>query len=86
MSLRRRALTIGRTTARYLNLFEGGGGLLALLTALALWVWVLAGVAAPLGAALVEIEARRMPVTAVAAHGEPSAALATASRTEDPSR
>ena len=45
----------------------GAGGLLPVIVALALWVWVVAGVMAPLGGALARIDAaRRMPTAPLA--------------------
>ena len=43
------------------NLRRGAGGLFPVVVALALWVWVLAGVLAPLGGALARIDAGRRP-------------------------
>ena len=42
---------------RYWAVWEGARGLAAIFVALALWAWVLAGVAAPLGAALTRLGA-----------------------------
>ncbi|HTT69959.1 MAG TPA: hypothetical protein VMG32_01950 [Anaeromyxobacteraceae bacterium] len=76
MRARRLVGSVGRTVKEQLNPWEGGGGAAALVAALALWAWVLYGVAAPLGAALVRAEVARAPVPAAAATPDPGALAA----------
>jgi len=77
MSARRLVGSVGRMVKEGLNPWEGGGGAAALVAALALWIWVLYGVAAPLGAVLARVEAGRAEVTAAGPAPDP-AALAVA--------
>ncbi len=69
--------------------WEAAGGLAAPLAALALWALVVAGVAAPLGAALARLDAQRAPAADVAGSDPcrlPAGALASAARWPDGSR
>jgi hypothetical protein len=69
---------------------ECAGALAAPVAAIALWVLVVAGVAAPLGAALARLDARRGPPAAEVAGsdpcGLPPGALASAAARPDASR
>jgi len=78
MSARGVVESFGRAVKERMNPWGGGGAAAALLAALALWAWVLCGVAAPLGAALARVEVARAPVTAWAARPDPDAVAAAA--------
>lgn len=63
------------------NLWHHLWGLLPIVAALALWAWALAGVLAPLGGALAQLDAARERAAAALHCPPPPEALASAART-----
>jgi hypothetical protein len=84
------AETEGREERRGGGWWADAGGLVAPLVALVLWIVVVAGIAAPLGAALVRMDARRAaPAPAMAEQAPcplPPGALASAARAGERAR
>ena len=72
-----------RTARRRWSVWKDAMGLLPVAAALALWVWVLAGVMAPLGHALARLDAGRESAAPALACPMPPGALASASGAAD---